>query len=197
MSATRVEYGHTSQETIAGTTELDKHVAESLKSSQIQFYFISLSVDMDSGSEYLDTTSLHAYIEKYFDHLSVSEFYGYSCSTKAKSANSSEHMVKCPSHPEFLLHEPLRERHPTQVKPLTNEVHEMACCHFLTQISYFNVEGYLLHDECRVPFLWVMMIAPSKDSEDERKVYQRLGIGKVFMKRWLESSPVSETLVLE
>jgi hypothetical protein len=42
-----------------------------------------------------------------------------------------------------------------------------------------------------------MMIAPSKDSEDERKVYQRLGIGKVFMKRWLESSPVSETLVLE
>jgi hypothetical protein len=45
-----------------------------------------------------------------------------------------------------------------------------------------------------------MMIAPSdmeRDKGTEPKVYRRLGIGRIWLKKWVEAEPVFETFSLE
>jgi hypothetical protein len=68
--------------------------------------------------------------------------------------------------------------------------------HF-AEVSYFDVEGRLLHDWDEVPALRVMMIMPSIGKGRVTQVYQRLRLGTIYLKRWVEAEPKFETVGLE
>jgi len=42
-----------------------------------------------------------------------------------------------------------------------------------------------------------MVVAPVPVQEEGVVTYRRLGIGRVYLKRWVEASPAFETIVLE
>jgi hypothetical protein len=83
---------------------------------------------------------------------------------------------------------------------MASDTDELACAHYLTQQSYCDMYGKTIHRQGDPPFVWVMMIAPSEHESTkcmEPKVYRRLGIGKMWLKKWVESEPVFETFFLE
>jgi hypothetical protein len=74
--------------------------------------------------------------------------------------------------------------------------YELAYAHHLNAQSYYDPNDGLLHREEHPPVLWVMMIAPKNENDVESKVYQRVGIGQVYLKRWVAADPVFESIVL-
>jgi hypothetical protein len=42
-----------------------------------------------------------------------------------------------------------------------------------------------------------MLVIPSPNHGEGSKIYQRLGIGRIYLKKWAEASPKFETIVLE
>lgn len=159
----------TGSHTIAGTIELDDFTVHNLRvSNDLSVQFLALSVD--NGGEHRDEMFLTPYANHYFDHLSVSAFYGCACS---RDAASPKHIVECPHHSDFEIPEPVRQpTRPDQwmARPfLDDKDHKTACSHFLAQQSYYNeFDGETLHDDLYPPFLWVMMIAPSGERGLER-----------------------------
>jgi hypothetical protein len=184
---------------VAGCIELDDFVVQDLRdSSQPLVQFIALSIN--GVGELVDDWEmfLTPYVTHYYNHLSVSAFYGCPCSRGAKN---TEHIVECPKHSGFSIPEPQRAESSLPFHSLSlgsSMEHELACTHYLPQQSYYNYfDQKTIHDDRAPPFLWVMMVAPSKDRGLERKVYRRLGIGKIWLKKWTEADPIFDTIVLE
>jgi hypothetical protein len=66
-----------------------------------------------------------------------------------------------------------------------------ALAKFFAQLSYFDIDGSLLHNWEEPPTLIVMPIAPSPLVGAGSAVYEKLGIGEIYLKRWVEASPTS------
>jgi hypothetical protein len=138
------------------------------------------------------------YMSHHFSPLAVSAFYGCPCATKDEEDAKTKHVVECPQHPCFYLVDSLsypydwKQNAPEE----TREEHGRAYAHHLARLSYYDVHGDLLHGREELTHLWVMLITPSPDDREKRKVYQRLGIGRIYLKRWVEASPSFESIVL-
>jgi hypothetical protein len=186
---------------IAGSIELNDFAAHRLQTSTpTPTRFIALSVDRFCRKRDIrEPVFLMPYIETYFAHLGLSEIYGCPCTSQSQTAREPKHFLECPKHVKFFVGETPRAGHRNYYgfEALKGTKQELSFTHYLPQVSYYDVNGKALHIERFPPVLWVMMIAPSEDRGEERKVYQRLGIGKIFLKPWVESSPSFESLVLE
>jgi hypothetical protein len=75
-------------------------------------------------------------------------------------------------------------------------IHKRAYSRHRESIRYRDASGKCINSWW-VPEIKVMMIAPTPSSSDKGKVYQRLGIGQIYLERWVESSPTFENVVLE
>ncbi|KAF2033155.1 hypothetical protein EK21DRAFT_86584 [Setomelanomma holmii] len=64
-------------------------------------------------------------------------------------------------------------------------------------VSYHDSEGQLMHAWDNVPKVHVMLIAPSFGKGKGTGVYQRLGLGVIYLKRWVEAQSKFESVVLE
>jgi hypothetical protein len=67
---------------------------------------------------------------------------------------------------------------------------------FCARLSYNGVDNELLHRQDHPPFLWVMLIAPKENEGVQSKVYERIAVGRIYLKRWVEASSVFASLVL-
>jgi hypothetical protein len=123
---------------------------------------------------------------------------GNESSETSQAGTDFEHFVECSRHADFL-------------KPSSEETEAASCSdhavkddlgrrqfakHF-EHVSYFDSEGKMMHAWDKVPALNVLMIRPSIGQGKGTGVYQRVGIGVIYLKRWVEANPVFETMVLE
>jgi hypothetical protein len=151
---------------------------------------------------------------------SISRYFGFPCSSREKQVDGIVHIVECPQHANFLAPLPDQYRQSSlpklhseydgcslhvgisrdgdegyknkaiKYKVKAHERHHMVLC-------YTDIEGSLLHDCDRPILLNVLLIAPSTNRGKERRVYQRLGVATIYLKRWVEATPKFETIVLE
>jgi hypothetical protein len=190
---------------IAGTFELGDYSAQRLQLlDQAHATFIALST---STHEY---DLIPDYISGYFRHLSVSAFYGCPCSTEDENGlGDLRHTLECPEHADFRSGKLAcgRERETNVVLPgprvptakiieKSEQDHDQAYSHHLARLSYYDTNNDLLHSRDNPPFLWAMLIAPRDGNDVQGKVYERIAIGQIYLKRWVESAPVFEALVL-
>lgn len=153
----------------------------------------------------LSVSDEHWEVEDQLDQdCSLSKNYGCPCSDEPNDTIQHTHVVECPKHNSFFS--PLPREYDVQLADTAEkpDVYEdlkyqrkIAKARHLISVSYYNSQGQLLHNHWHPPALNVMLIAPSTNRGVERNVYQRLGIGQTYLKRWVESSPVFKTIVLE
>jgi hypothetical protein len=192
---------------IAGSILLEDHAIQTLRnSSENHTEFIALSSAVYDRYKLQDAVR-EAYITHHFHNLTVSEFYGCPCSLSAVEVSQKTHITECPKHMDFNSYNPSQnlvtmggalplikfDAIPEEVR----DDHARAYCSLKSRLSYYNNNGQRLNSMDSIPFIWAMLIVPSPDNGKERKLYRRLGIGKIFLKRWVESSPSFETIVLE
>jgi hypothetical protein len=186
---------------VAGSLELDDYSFQRLqRSGQGNAEFIALSIcdNMDTESS---CHMMVPFIARYFSHLSVAAFYGCPCSTRLGESVDWDHIVECPEHKDFRSIEIQDINYHGSIfsydlTDLTRD-HAQAYAHHLARLSYYDINGDLMHRALYPPPLWVMLIAPSENGGEQNIVYQRLGIGRIYLKSWVEASPTFETLVLE
>lgn len=186
----------TSDHRVAGSVAIDERWAEQLRvTGQHTGDFVVLSISREWGN-FVGNTAIYGHIPKSTETVSPSKFYGCPCSVSNRK-DASTHIIECPQHTDFASPVPF---HPRILKRKNNEpdeTHITALSKHLADLSYLDVHGQLLHDMLGVPQLNMMMIAPSRKGDEGGKVYERVGIGKIYLKRWAEACPVFETVVLE
>jgi hypothetical protein len=182
----------TNKREIVGACELNEHSAKRLQHlDQTHATFIALST-CSHGPEIVPD-----YAGNHFYHLSVSAFYGCPCSIEEKDSGDLEHILECPEHAEFWSVEPTwANNYRGSGVDKHHDLHAQAYSHHLARLSYRDVNNELLHIRKYPPVLWVMLIAPRYNDGTQSEVYERIAIGSVYLKRWVESSPVFERLVL-
>ncbi|KAF2824608.1 HET-domain-containing protein [Ophiobolus disseminans] len=148
--------------------------------------FIALSVD-HSTAGFL--TEIIRNVD-YRAHLSVSKLYGCPCA--APGITNPTHVPECPSHMHFSS--PLTDL-PGR-KDFGEEAAKALNIH-LEGLSYFDSEGATLHRAKEPPCLWAMLVAPSGKWAGEKRVYRRLGVCEIYLKRWVKSETEFGSFVLE
>jgi hypothetical protein len=137
-----------------------------------------------------------------------SHLYGCPChqtSSDEKATDATEHydhIVECPSHSAFktpLSHwNAVEETHEWMLENFPNlQLNMTEVAKHLYDVSYFGTRGELMHPWHDVPKIQVMMIIPSTMGEMRKTVYRRVGLGTVYLKRWVEAKPGFETVILE
>lgn len=63
--------------------------------------------------------------------------------------------------------------------------------------SYRDHDEQLLHAFDNPPVLNVMLIGKKQDFGRDGEIYQRLGLGEIYLKKWVEACPSFSTIVLE
>jgi hypothetical protein len=138
-----------------------------------------------------------------------SHLYGCPChqtSPDEKTTNATEHhdhIVECANHSAFqtpLPHwEAVEETRDWMLENFPNiQLNMMEVARHLHDMSYFGRrDGELMHPWHDVPKIQVMMITPSTIGKVGRTVYRRVGLGTVYLKRWVEANPTFETVILE
>jgi hypothetical protein len=185
---------------IIGTCEISEYSAKRLhRLRQTHATFIALSTGSshDMDQEY---PLLYEFIAKHFSDLPVGAFYGCPCFTG--SCRDFEHIEECPEHADFHSIEPVRYRYSNwgivedDIDADLLRDRKLAYAHHLAKLSYHDVNNNLLHRHEIPPELWVMLIAPREKDGVQSKVYERIAIGRIYLKRWVEASPVFKSLVL-
>lgn len=113
-----------------------------------------------------------------------------------------KHIQECYRHPEFSIplanqEELEKDRARTRRQHRQRELNWSEIWRHYASVSYYDVEGSLMHDWWNVPKLYVMLIIPSTGKGKGDGVYQRLGIGTIYLKSWVEARPKFERVVLE
>ncbi len=137
--------------------------------------------------------------------------YQVAANTATSTTKSQLHIVECEHHPEFSTltitsryHAPtttstyyaIKDSEKTLKLWGENKEHMQAYYKSMTDLSYWTPLGERLHEQDVPPELNVMLVAPHEDHEEGSMVYRRLGLGKIYLKRWVEAEPNFETLVL-
>ena len=180
---------------IAGMVEPDMNTKETiltLNMDQSSVDCIALSIPPDS----LEKSRIWQQYQELTKFSRISELYGCFCSLEegAGTANT-DHLVECPKHADFLEMMPFHRNEKDSF--LCNSAHGMAFSKHMADLSYLDINGELLHDLQKPPFLYVMLIVPSPTQGKRGIVYQRLGLARIYLKRWVEASPKFESIVLE
>jgi hypothetical protein len=130
--------------------------------------------------------------------------YGCPCSNNTAEAQGSDHIQECDKSSSFTQASFEQERSDNSDFYRFGErtfdkltTHEWAYFQHCKGVSFRDQAGRYLNSRWGVPEIKVLMIAPGPSSTGKGKVYRRLGIGRIFLKRWVESSPVFDTIVLE
>ncbi|KAH7080950.1 heterokaryon incompatibility protein-domain-containing protein [Paraphoma chrysanthemicola] len=187
----------TSDHRIAGSITVDNDRAEQFRlTDQRRGDFVVLSISREWLS-YVGISVIYGHIPKDSSATSPSKFYGCPCSTDEQQKASSSHVVECPEHPEFHSQISFHTRVIKKSEYSPDDVHLQALMKHFADLSYLDTKGKLLHDMMGIPQLNVMMIAPSRKGTAGEKVYERVGVGKIYLKRWVEARPVFETVKLE
>jgi len=64
-------------------------------------------------------------------------------------------------------------------------------------LTYFDINGEVLHPVTLVHEMKVISIGPSQQADSVGQVFERLRIDIVYSKRWIEASSVFQTIMLE
>jgi hypothetical protein len=114
-------------------------------------------------------------------------------------ATELEHFEECPKHADFLKpgSEGTEAACASGPRPFKDDLGKRQFAKHFEQVSYFDSLGTMMHAWDSPPALNVLMIRPSIGKGEGTGVYQRVGIGEIYLKRWLEANPVFETKVLE
>jgi hypothetical protein len=189
---------------IAGSIWLSRLYAEHMRKfdmHDVRFIALSISEGTTIEDDKGPTVPVISHtILDHTDHLSTKKTYGCPCSdlTTSNASQQQVHIPPCPEHSAFaavppsLYNLPLQQH---QYYKQTGEERAKALVRHLQEVSYFDVEGQLLHPLVDPPALNVMMVLPSmKGSEG---VFCRAGIGRVYLKKWVEANPQFGTVVVE
>jgi hypothetical protein len=185
---------------VAGAIELDDDSIDSIGSrnmDQCEIDLIALSV----GPEDHDLPPVMPCFDSPPDGTSISEFFGCPCSSQhAIEIEPKAHLVECPKHIEFGTSS-LRWKIPFSSFGGDPEQEQTDRARAFVKhwegLSYLGIDGTPLDKLQYMPELYVMAVAPSPGQEEGGVVYQRLGIGRMYLKRWVDASPKFETIVLE
>ena len=135
------------------------------------------------------------------DSSSISEFFGCMCSSNETIDLGPEaHLVECPKHVDFDTPSHYWELLSPDDRFAPEQRQTEKARAFVKHwegMSYFGIDGNPIHDLKYIPELYVMVVAPVPVQEEGGVIYRRLGIGRVYLKRWVEASPEFETIVLE
>jgi hypothetical protein len=182
---------------LAGSILLDDPPSDEAKcQEEPETEFIALAVINDFSS-------LNHYTNR-MREFPTGTIYGCPCSIGSAKAQVSAHIAECAKSNIYIIDSFNKERsvesssYQVGERKLSNcSDHEWAYFEHRKAMSFKNQAGDYLNSMWGVPEIKVMMIAPGPSSSDKGKVYRRLGIGRIWLKRWIESSPNFETVVLE
>jgi hypothetical protein len=180
---------------LIGMFELDSSVVEGAVDSILDSVeFIVLSATNGSLGYWVKRyDAFGASIGKLLGCPCLSEKYSYRNAFQP-SRTDTQHIKECPHHADFwtpLAHMPDVEDRPAHVVCNKNFMKHFAA------VRYFDANGELMHYWDRVPRVNVMMVVPSIGKGRGKGVYQRAGLGWIYLKRWMEAGPSFETVVLE
>jgi hypothetical protein len=188
----------------AGSITLDEYSVERLQmGNEFDGCFIALSVTYRE-----DKFIIEKHVTAPYDPSSVSRLYGCPCSIDPDTKCTFEHIVERPEHDMFCTPDDFQEAALPKSKGneeyyLDNlahkygDIHERAFLKHMADLSYFNVNGEALHPVTVAHEINVMLVGPSQQGNRGGRVFEKLGIGRVYLKRWVEASPIFETVVLE
>lgn len=135
--------------------------------------------------------------------------YGCPCHRDAAPASSVspgsrarvQHIDECCHHPDFTSQLPNQNELDDEDALGRYKAHYkldwQAIWRHYAGVSYYDVEGSLMHRWHDVPVVHVMLVAPSTGRGRGTGVYQRLGLGVIYLRRWVEAGPVFGSVVLE
>ena len=186
---------------LVGAVHFDQHDAQRSVSAQGGMAdFIALSISPQNPELYE-----HDINEDFVPW--TTELFGCPCHSTAQDTqpdagmshgeNDFRHIEECDKHPNFSEPLPYQQdlRNMDGSTPLKH--HAITLSKHFAGASYFDVNGRLMHDWWDPPALRVMMIVPSTGKGTGMGVYERVGLGRIYLKRWAEANPRFETVVLE
>lgn len=180
---------------IVGRMELNVAAEQLFQSwSRINVDFISVAISTDTQCP----RNIFVFRENFREHISASEFYGCPCSVQGESLiNPQDHFKECPHHPETdsAWHE--REVEFSQMFEGDKREHRRSNFEHISDLAITDPDGNVFDDIGHVPSVCVLLIAPSPVQKESITMYQRIGIGQVYLKRWVEAAPKFESIVLE
>jgi hypothetical protein len=127
------------------------------------------------------------------------ELYGCTCAVKEIITINTTHAHEGPRRADFPASLPWSTEYRTHdwkpdIAMKGDTRHALA--KFFAQLSYFDIDISLLHNWEEPPTLMVILIAPSPLVGAGSAVYEKLCIGEIYLKRWMEASPTFESIVL-
>jgi hypothetical protein len=184
---------------VAGSIFLDDPSTDRfMEQEQTSAEFIALAIIEDHRSR-------DCYVfENSITSVPTGIIYGCPCSNNTAEAQGSDHISECDKSSSFTVASFEQERSDKSDFYQLGErkfdeltTHEWAYFQHCERVSFRDQTGDYLHNMWNIPEIKVLMIAPGPSSSDKGQVYRRLGIGNIFLKPWIQSSPVFETIVLE
>jgi hypothetical protein len=175
---------------LAGNARLDRRVSADLLQAgdRVNIEFIAISV----------TGGLRdpAFIGM---DASLSDIYGCPCSKDGVIFVSLDHIVECPKHVDFYTTESAWEGIEDETKTKYQEImrHQLAANHYRRTQAYYDINGQPLHSFRNPPVVHVMMIGKKQGCSQDESIYQRLGVGEIYLKSWVEACPTFDNIVLE
>jgi hypothetical protein len=184
---------------LAGSVFLDDPSTDRfMEQEETSAEFIALAIISDRRS------MTHYASESPMNSVPTGIIYGCPCCNNTAEAQRSDHIPECDKSSSFTLASFEQERSDEsafyQFQEITFDkltTHEWAYFQHCKGVSFRDQAGDYLNSLSNIPEIQVLMIAPGSSSSDKGQVYRRLGIGRIFLKRWIESSPVFDTIVLE
>lgn len=133
------------------------------------------------------------------DASSISRLCGCICSHEDEKRNAQTHELACPNHPDFwdpdrpwntmsdIYNHRLIGMNGIASQAFMNHVLNMSEIDGFLNPSWNGWESYTLN---------VMLVAPRPVQHGTTMVYERLGIGEIYLKKWFEADRKFETLVI-
>jgi hypothetical protein len=180
---------------LAGFMALNWYAAERLE-GRSDVEFIALSV---CAPQHPRSLAVVPYLIHYLRDLTISELYGCPCAIKEITTVNTTHIEECPRHTDFATSLPWSTEYRTygwtpDIQMAGDSRH--AVSKFFAPLSYLDINVSLLHDWEESPTLIVMLVAPRSLVGAGSAVYEKLGIGEIYLERWVEASSTFESIVL-
>lgn len=173
----------------------------------------TLGRDLVEPAEFIAMSISHSWLgDPWYNHLghgseTPSAPYGCPCDATYQAsgmkddcsyAAHAEHIEECPRHIDFFKTRHLSRDEASDYKlDRSSFFTGIKNTRHLDALSYSDAEGKLMHELDIPPTVNVMRIVPSKGRGKGTGVYQRVGLGRIYLKRWTEANPQFTTVVLE
>jgi hypothetical protein len=181
---------------LAGFIRLDAHFTKRLEDVPATgVYFIALST-VSLNDEY---RSLYfRTLMEYLIYSTSPEIFGCPCLHSDRADTPIVHNEEWPSHADFssLTGFPVPDAFFDWAKTLPDHDSRQAVMKHIQRLNYPKMYGSLVYPFEGPLSINVMLIAPSAHVGGKSTIYERLGVGQIALKRWVEASPVFETIVL-